>query len=284
MKKRILIGLLVAAIAVMSFSAMCFASPPPSVVTVTWDGGGTVGGTVDTGATVSTFTVSAGAANGSFTATDSNDNPYGYGVDTNSAYINGTISNGYMQFQTDRVSSYVPMYGVAGQSIFNFVGSSGTGAMATGSSTNYAAMGNGTYGKPHTTGGFNFEANAGSGTYQVLQTISAIEALAQFVANGSGTVKINSMTTEAAGTANVNLGWGGGCYTNATMLATGAGDFTATAIGKNSVTTPIAGASGAMVAGGWNGIGNGTYGSVALNTVMTFANGASVGNFSVKVQ
>ena len=87
------------------------------------------------------------------------------------------------------------------------------------------------------------------------------------------------MTTGASGATNVNFGWGGGCYTNANANFTGSGSFAVTAAGTNGITTPISGASGTMVAGGWTASGAST-----LSTIMSFTNGGSVGNYSVKVQ
>jgi hypothetical protein len=275
--KRLIISMLVAILMIAFVAVPCFAADP-TTTTVTWNGGGIITGVVNTGATTSAFGVNATSANGTFTATDSNDNPYSYGVDSNSAYINGSIvGGGEMYFQTVRNVSYVPMYGVAGQSIYNYIGTSGTGAMATGSGTNYAAMGNGTYGQSHTAGGYNFEASGSSG-YRVIQTISSINSIAQFVATGTGTsgAVINSMTTGASGASVANLGWGGGCYTNANAIFTGAGNFAITATGANGITTPIAGANGVMVAGGWTASG-----ASSLSTIMSFTNGGSVGNFSV---
>jgi len=176
------------------------------------------------------------------------------------------------------------MYGSSGQTVYAFVGSSGTGSMATGSATNYANMTNATYGKDKTAGGFNFEADAMGGVYQVQQYIGSANSSASFAATGSGTTAINSMTTGASGDNNADLGWGGGCYTNANMTATGVGSFMVSASGSNRITTPIADASGATVAGGWTGDGDGTAGSVSFQTVMSFITGGSVGNFSVKVQ
>ena len=274
---KFIIPIVILLVSMFAFSIPAMAAAPTNV-SITWNGGGSVGGTVNTGDTTSTFLVSAGLANGSFTATDSNNNPYGYNVDSNTAYITGTLTNGSMAFQTVRNTSYVPMYGVAGQSVYAYVGSSGTGAMATGSSTNYASMVNGTYGLTHTANGYNFEADASGGSYQITQTISSPNALAWFNSLGSGTSKINDMTTQASGANSVDLGWGAGCYTNANALFTGAGSFETYAQGQNGITTPISGASGSMVAGGWAASG-----VSSLDTILNFTNGGSIGNYSIKV-
>ena len=271
--KRILLGIFMAMVIIIGMAVPAFAASP-DVVTVTWAGGGVINGSVNTGATLTTFNVNAAGAAGTFTATDSNDNPYSYGTDSNVAYFNGTVANGFMSFQTDRLTSYVPMYGVAGQTVYAFVGSSGTGAMATGSGTNYAAMTNGTYAQPHTAGGFNFEASGSS--YQIISQLNTVNSFAGFNATGNGTAKIDNMTTGASGANNINFGWGGGCYTNADAVFTGSGSFQVQAYSPNGITTPISGASGAMVAGGWNSTG-----ASSISTIMNFTSGASVGNYSV---
>ncbi len=272
--KKLLIALGISLIAIVAMVAPCFADSP-STTTVTWGGDTNVTGVVTTGATTTNFAVNAGGATGTFTATDSNDNPYSYGVDTNSAYISGNFTNGgTMSFQTVRNTSYVPMYGTSGQTVYTFVGSSGTGAMATGSSTNYAGMTNGTYGQPHTANGYNFEASGSS--YQIQQTISSTNAWAGFNSVGNGTAQINDMTTGAYGATSANLGFGGGCYTNANATMTGAGQFTVSATGSNSITTPAG--------GNWSVGGTGTYGSATLTIVANFNNGFSVGDYSTSVR
>ncbi|MHB8084379.1 MAG: hypothetical protein ACYDHZ_00940 [Dehalococcoidia bacterium] len=279
--KKIFVSVILALIAVFAFSIPAFASSP-TVATVTWNGGGIVGGVVTTGDTTSTFNVSAGLANGSFTATDSNDNPYGYGVDTNFAYIGGSFTNGgTMTFQTVRNTSYAPMYGASGQTTGTLVTSTDSGSMSTDSWTNYAEMTNAMYG--HTVvGAADLTAN---GTYTIQQYVASSMSgntitgdYAMLTAGGTGTAAINDMTTGASGATNVNLGWGGGCYTNANAIFTGSGTFQVAAAGTNGITTPIADASGAMVAGGWTALG-----VSSLNTIMVFTSGGSVGNFSVKV-
>ncbi len=274
---------MVALVTLLSLSTVTLAADP-TTTTVTWTGTGLVTGIVNAGNDNSTtFTVNAGNATGTFTATDSNDNPYSYGVDSVNAYFDGSFyGGGSMQFQTNRTDSYSGMYGTSGQVITNFVGSTGSGQMATGSSTNYAAMVNGTYNQPHTDGGYNFEASGLS--YQIMQTITAPTAFAGLNIIGDGTAVVNSMTTQASGTNNADLGWGGGCYTNANAVMTGEGTVTVQGTGSNSVSTPIAGANGVLVSGGWVVNGNGTEDSANLQTIANFTNGASVGNFSIKVR
>ncbi len=278
--KKIIIPILVVTLVLSFVFAGAVLADSPTTTTVTWNGGGLITGTVNSGNDNTTsFGVNAALASGTFTSTDSNNNPYSYNVDSVNSYINGAFSNGgSMYFQTDRIDSYTPMYGGAGQTVYDYVYSSdGTGAMATGSGTNYAGMTNGTYGQAHTAGGYNFEASGS--LYQVLSYVTTTSGdYARLNAVGDGSAAINCMTTGASGANAVNFGWGGGCYTNANATFTGAGSFAVTAAGTNGITTPIAGANGAMVAGGWSASG-----ASSLSTIMNFTNGGSVGNFSVNV-
>ncbi len=296
--KRIIVALVISLMLVASLASAAFAADPPTTTTVSWSGStGVVTGTVTVknDATTSFGVNTAGTSTGTFTVTGSNNNPYGYGVDSTSGYMTATINNGSMYFQSNRTDSYAPMYGTSGQTVYNFVGSSGTGAMATGTGSNYASMGNGTYGQPHTAGGYNYEA--GGSSYTIQQFISSNAVItptwggygaavtsnaASFSAIGNGSAVINSMTTGASASG-AQLGWGGGSYTNATAALTGSGTFRVDATGTNQITTPISGASGSLVAGGWTVGGTGTFGSTSLSIISNFTNGASVGNFSVNV-
>lgn len=277
--KRLLIALILAIAIVMSIAVPAMAAGPETTTTINWSGGGLITGTVDSGASTTTFGVNAGASNGVFTATDNNDNPYNYGVDTQSAYITGTVENGLMEFQTIRNTSKEAMYGPAGQTVYAFVGATGVGTMATGSWTNFAEMTNGTYNKP-LVNGHNFTA---TGLYTIQQYVGQTDAsisgnYANLLANGNGSAEIDCMTTGAYGSGAVKLGWGGGCFTNADAVFTGSGSFMVEAAGDNGLTTPIAGANGAMTAGGWAASG-----VSSLQTILNFTAGASVGNYSVAV-
>lgn len=284
--KKLIFAGVIAIIALIVLCVPVFAAAP-TTVTVNWNGGGVVNGQVNTGDTTTVFGVNANNAVGTFTATDFNDNPYSYGVDSNSAYMGGSFSNGgSMTFQTTRNTSYSPMYGSAGQEVYTFVGSNGSGSLSTDSGTNYAGMTNGMYGQT-VVGGADLTANGSNYLIQqyVLNSVGQPSGNgAGLQAAGNGSAAVNDMTTGASGGSQANLGWGGGCYTNATAAFTGAGTFSVWGTASNSVSTPIADASGALVPGGWVANGNGSTGSATLNTIMNFVNGGSVGNFSVKVQ
>lgn len=281
--RKVFIAVVVALLVVLATGSTALAADP-NTTTVNWSGGGSIGGTVTSGndATVS-FGVNVANGNGSFTVTDSNDNPYGYNVDTVSSYIQSNFSGGgETWFQTTRTDSYNSMYGHSGQVVYAYVGSTDAGSMATGSWCNYANMVNCTYGKPKTPGGNNFEASGSS--YMIQQFIAAntdgagnpTDNFAAFNLNGSGTAKVDCMTTEASGCWPTKLGAGGGCYTNADVVATGSGQFQVNAAACNSITTPAG--------GGWTIGGTGTYGSASLNIIANFTSGFSVADYSVKAQ
>ncbi len=282
MKRRLLLSLFIGLIAIFTM-AMSVSADGPGTVTVTWDGGGVVTGEVDTGDNVTSFGVNASLANGNFTCTDSNDNPYSYAVDTINSYIQSEFTGGgSTYYQVVRNDSYTS-YGHCGQVAYSFIGSSDAGSMATGSRTNYASMVNATYGKPKTDGGFNFQASGAD--YLIQSFIASCAELqggswvatdnsAMLLGAGSGTMDINCMTNEASAGA-VTLGAGGGCYTNANVTATGAGTFQVNATGCSNITTPVG--------GGWSVGGTGTYGSASMSIIANFNNGFTVGNYSVTV-
>jgi hypothetical protein len=292
MKKYLSLAVVLAIAMALVLPATVLAADPPTTFTTNWSGSGLVTGTF-TGKNDATynFTANASAIAGNFSAQINNDNPYSYNVDTSQAYIQSSVGNGFSSFQANRTDSFAPMYGPANQIVYAFIGANGgTAEMATGSWNNYAEMTNGTYGKPKTTNGYNFEAStSGTGAnYQILQYVgtgytgaytgaSTTSDYAVFNALGNGTAKINNMTTGAYGANQVAFGYGGGCYTNANAAFTGTGSFAVTGVGSNQVTSPSA--------GGWTANGNGTFGSATFNAVATWTNGsASVADFSTSVK
>lgn len=290
-KLLVLIALLV--VASMLIPSAVFAADPTSMV-VNWSGGGVVNGTFTNknDATYS-FNVNANGASGTFTANGLNDNPFSYNVDSSNAYIKCSVSGGgFTNFIAQRTDSYSGMYGSAGQLAYSSIlADIGSAEMATGSSNNYAQMVNGTYGKPWTTNGANFEANSDnyaiysfigkSATIDSNYNITPSDNWAEFSVVGSGTAKINDMTNEASGCWPLKLGYGGGCYTNAKALLTGSGIFAVNAVGTNSITVP--GDVGGLTIPG-AGYGTTSYSLVVNYAGATSGSPFSYSNFSVKVQ
>ena len=277
----------------------------PTTVIVNWGGAGTVTGTTVAGAAATySFQTTGNSIAGNFNATDSNDNPYSYGVDSSRAYIDADVSGGTIAYQSNRTGSYSPMYGPAGQVTSSFVGvhADGIGEMATGNGNNYAGGGTGTYAQPHTSGGYNYQA---SGTDYLIQsyvgnggTISAPIGNNAFVQSvGTGTSKINDMSNDY-GSTSLTLGKGQGCYTNANGVMTGNGQFVVGATGTNGIQSALgsytltgAGSNLNIVATG-NTINYGSgvtttgsgLGTTTLSVIANYVTGATVTDYSLGVQ
>jgi hypothetical protein len=270
MKKVLVILALV--IMALAIPASAFADSPTSVA-VNWNGTGAIDSTVTAGtSSVHGFNTTGSSVAGNFVVNNAGDNPYSYGVASTNSYINGGVGNGVLTYTVNRTGSY-PMYGAAGQLAQSYVlANGGTAYLATGSTMNYAAMVNGTYAKPKTPGGYNFETNAAYFEAGSLISAGPSNDQAFFTAIGSGTAKINDMTNEA-GAGGVQLGRGAGCYTNANALFNGIGIFTVNAVGGNNIQT-----------GTINANGNGTVGSVSYTSILNY-NGTAVNtDYSLSVQ
>jgi hypothetical protein len=269
--KRFLIVLAMVLMA-MAIPVSVMADSPTSVV-VNWGGTGVVNSTVTAGtSSVHSFNTDGGSVAGNFVVNNVGDNPYNYGVASTNSYIQGGVGNGVLTYTVTRTGSY-PMYGAAGQLAQSYISADGgTAYMATGSTMNYAAMVNGTYAKPKTPGGYNFEANAANFSMGSLISAGTGNDYALFTSLGTGTAKINDMTNEASA-GGVQLGRGAGCYTNANALFNGIGTFTVNAVGGNNIQT-----------GTINANGNGTVGSVNFTSILNYNGTAGNTDYSVTVQ
>jgi hypothetical protein len=272
LKTKILSILALVCLLTIAIPAMVMADSPTSVV-VNWGGTGVVNSTVTAGtSSVHSFNTDGGSVAGNFVVNNAGDNPYNYGVASTNSYIQGGVGNGVLTYTVNRTGSY-PMYGAAGQVAQSYVlADGGTAYMATGSTMNYAAMVNGTYTKPKTPGGYNFETNATYFEAGSLISSGIGNDQAYFTSIGSGTAKINDMTNEASAYG-VQLGRGAGCYTNANALFNGIGTFTVGANGGNNIQT-----------GTINANGNGTVGSVTYQAILNYNGAASNTDYSVTVQ
>lgn len=263
--KRILFSLLIAMVLLFTVGGVALADDPTTVV-VNWAGAGGVGAGVDSGDSNGGFATSGDAINGSFTATDSNNNPYSYGVDNFSVLLNGSVTNGYLNTGDNRVNSYVPMYGAGGQVSWSNVSvSGGSASMAYRSTTNFAAMGDGTY-TYQLPGGHNIVVNAVS--YLIDRLIQDGRGNQGYVlATGNGIATLDCMSAGASGYGSLELGRGQGCYTDANFSATGiSGRFEATGVGNNGVT--------------FNGMGVSSGGG-SLSVIANWANSFSINDFSL---
>lgn len=234
MKRKIAVALAVALAGVMLFSGVALADDP-TTVDVDWSGSGWVGVEVDTGDAYAGFGTGGDSISGSYSATDSNNNPYNYGVDNFSAYLNAYVENGEIDTGCLRTDS-TGMYGSAGQYSWSYVGvDDGSASMAYRSTTNFAQMTDGSYGY-QLLGGHNIVVDADS--YYIDRGIEDGRGNSGYLeAWGSGTATLDCMTSGASGCWSLTFGRGGGCYTDANFNATGtAGHFEVTGEGNTSIT------------------------------------------------
>jgi len=266
-KKRILgIALIVAMLASLLVGSTVLAADPTEVTT-TWSGSGSVGVTVNTGDTTAGVITEGSGISGSYTTKDSNDNPYGYGVDTFTAYLNASVEDGYIDTGSERLTSKESMYGAPGQTSWSFVVvDDGTASMAYRTWTNYASLKDPSYGY-QLSGGHNIIADADA--YLINRGVQASDGTnASTLITGSGTAVLDNMVSEASATG-VRLGWGGGCYTDANFSATGTGTFTLSATGDTSATTAMA---------------PGMVGASSFTIVANWASSFSIADYSVTAQ
>jgi hypothetical protein len=264
MLKRISIALLVAVVLTLGISAAALADDPTETH-LTWTGGGTITGNVDCGDSNAGFTMTAATFSGSWDAIDSNNNPYGYGVDSFSSTFLGTVNNGTLSTGMARVNSYSGMYGNGGQLSGLNVGTDGTASAAFRSTTNYAELVDCTYGY-QLAGGHDVDVT-GADSYMIDRYIlDGRGNQGEFYAIGAGDATLDCMSAEASGGWDLKLGRGAGCYTDASYTATGAGYVDVTGTGNNSVT--------------FNGMGV-TQGGGTLDLIANWLGSISISDFSL---
>jgi len=231
-------------------------------VTVTWSGIGDIDATFGSGDDALATLGAYGWTSGQFYAHDSDNNPYGYGVDSSDAWIRGDIiDGGALLFSYDRTDAKTS-YGAAGQSYYSLVDSSDTGTLDTRVGSNYASLGSSNYG---------FQSNSqytATGDYLAIHEVTTgDDSYARFLATGSGTLDINHMSDGAAGES-IQFGRGQGCYTNADVYQTGAGSFALQASYDHSMT------AGAGL-GGWS-----VSGPITYESSWVFGSGFSLTDYS----
>lgn len=266
MKKLIGIALILSLMVTMLFSGAVFADDPTEI-NIDWDGAGYVGGNVNTGDAATTFSSGGSSIFGSFAAADANNNPYSYGVDSYSAYLKADVSGGYIQMITNRLTSKESMYGPAGQESGAYVGTAdGIASMAVRTTTNFAALKDPTY-TYQLPGGHNIVVQDSS-LYEIERWVLDGQGNEGFIlAGGSGSAVLDSMSSEASGNGGVRLGWGCGCYTDASYNAVGSsGLFNVTGVGNSEVT--------------YQGLGMSSGGGT-LSIIANWANSFSINDYSL---
>jgi len=258
---------------------------------VVWSGGGAMSINFQSGDDMQAQFMTGGSAiNGEFHGVDNDDNPYGYNVDTSTAYVGADISGAgsFMTLQVDRQDG-AGMYGGTGQQTWtNVMLNSGTAEMSFGTSTNYAGMTNAQYGwmysgsAPYspTTNGVTFEA---AGEYIVLhQTTDADGDGANVAATGNGSTEIKMMGETSQGSG-FNMGrlpvagdgtaWLGNY---ATFTGTGDGQLQLNAWADNGLTI-----WSDTNAGQFTVPGDGTNDSASFNMTVNYAGTWSWGDFGM---
>lgn len=242
--KKIFLTTVFAVLLVM-LTAVPVLADSPTEFNMSWSGSGGADADVTAGDDASTgFSTFGDAISGTYYAKDSNDNPYGYGVDSFQAEFQGSVTNGMMITGGDRTDSKSSSYGPAGQSSFSGVEViDGNAQMAYRTTTNYAQMRDCSYAH-QLSGGHNIVVNSASFYYLERWIDDGQGNDGYLMANGDGNATLDCMSAEASGCWNLKLGHGCGCYTDANFNATGTGGhFEVSGTGNNNVTFHGFGAS-----------------------------------------
>jgi hypothetical protein len=281
MKKKIFVIAVAIALLVTSIMGSTVLAADPDTVTTSWSGSGHVDVTSNSGDTTSGVITEGEGIAGTYTVTDQNDNPYGYGVDTYSAVLTATVTNGFIDSGSQRLTSKESMYGDPGQISWSVVAvDGGSASMAYRTWTNYASLKDPGY-TYQLAGGHNIVVDAEA--YMIDRGLTASDGSTAYTyALGSGEATLDNMCSEASADG-VRLGWGCGCYTDASFSATGTGTFNLVAVGEDEITMPHANAYGDLEPGAITVTGDGTPGGTTLNLLATWTSSFNIANYSVSV-
>jgi len=268
MKRKLLLIPMLAVLLVISLGAPVLADDP-TTVDINWDGGGWVGMDVNTGDAHAGLETSGDHISGSYSAVDSNNDPYGYGVDNFSAYLDASVENGLIATGCERTNS-AGMYGSDGQKSWSFVGvDNGSASMAYRTITNFAQMRDCSYGY-QLSGGHNIVVS-GASYYEIARGIDDGRGnSANLHADGDGSAVLDCMSAEASGCWSLQFGKGCGCYTDANFSTTGtSGAFSVGGTAKNGANFAgmglTYGAGSYGFSAGWSGSFNVADYSVTVN-------------------
>jgi len=202
-----------------------------TTVETNWDGSGNFDTHFTAGDDAQAdFSTGGSLISGEWHATDSDNNPYGYGVDSVEAKVKSSVANGFMEYKFSRNDAKTS-YGEAGQKSYTYIDTFGTGDFAWKSSSNYASLSNCNYG---------WQANGqiqatGSHYIDHYFSISPTEG-AEIVVDADANTVITDMS-EKSGKSSYTFGKGCGCYTNAEVDIVGSGTFDLYAHADNSIVT-----------------------------------------------
>ena len=202
-----------------------------TTVNTNWNGAGTFDTHFNAGddATADFWTGGSLIA-GEWHATDSDNNPYNYGVDNVEAKVKANATNGFVEYKFDRTDAKTS-YGEAGQESYTLINSVGTANFAWRSTSNYASLSSSNYG---------WQANGqmqATGKHTIIHTFATNPtewAGLRVVADGTSYI---SDMSEGSSNSGYTFGKGLGCYTNAEVDIVGAGSFDLNAYADNSIVT-----------------------------------------------
>jgi len=201
-----------------------------TTIDANWNGAGTFDTQFTAGDDATTgFWTGGSTISGEFHATDSDNNPYNYGVDSVEAKVKAHAENGFVEYNFDRTDSK-SSYGVAGQKSYTMIGSSGTADLAWRSSSNYASLRSTNYG---------WQANGqmqATGNHEIVHTFGTATEWAGMHVVADATTYISDMN-EGSNSGGYVFGKGNGCYTNAEVDIVGSGTFDLDAYADNSIVT-----------------------------------------------
>jgi len=200
-----------------------------TTVDMNWNGAGNFDTHFNAGDdAVVDFWTGGSVISGEWHASDNDDNPYIYDVDTTGANVKAHVENGFIKYNFDRTDS---KYGAAGQNSYTYIDSAGTGDLAWKTTSNYAAMKNCHY---------NWQSNnqiQATGNHEVVHTLTANPTeWAGIHVIADANTKITSMGEEAR-SSGYRFGEGCGCYTNAKVDIVGTGAFDLSAYAENTIAT-----------------------------------------------
>ena len=259
-------------LSVMAMLLLAVGVSASTTVNTNWNGGGNfdvhfVAGDDAT----SDFWTSGNLISGNYQATDSDNNPYGYGVDSVTTQVEADVANGgWMQFRNERTDSKESAYGNAGEVSYSYVKSSdGTAGLNFRTGMNYASMSNSQYGWNS-----NNHFTASGSSFIVQHSLYDDTGEGAWIQNtGSGTTNINLMSESTWGkTGSFEFGKGCGCYTNAEVSATGSGVFEVGAVADNQIDADVL---------PFTIYGDGSSGSAKYLLSATYGNGFDFGNFAL---
>jgi len=267
MKKTIITGLVVFAL----LATIGMANAAPTTVDIDWNSAGYVDIDVvsDDDFHSQLHTFSGSQAIGSYLLTDSENNPYGYGVDTVTAQVEANVAGGgYLVYNNTRTDSHVSMYGAAGERSYTEIVTDDTAQLQFRTGSNYAKLLSSNYG---------FHANdhfQATGTFSVFHSLFDDTGEGAYISSiGTGSTDIDFMSESTWGkTGSFMFGKGCGCYTNADITAAGAGIFEVGAIAENQITVDLPSIT-------ING--DGTLGSAQYLLQATYGDGFSFSNFAL---